>query len=352
MEKKDKIEDTDKGQEISVFMLTSIVRSQLLYFRSKWKFVLICFTIGAVLGIAYSIIKKPKYLAQTTFTIEEPNVSAAGLSGLASQLGLSMSSDKQGIFEGNNIIAFFQSRLMVQKTLLTEAPFEHGNVLLVNRYIDFNHYRDSWKKDPKLANLTFEPNKPLTRLQDSILNIFYKDIVLKQLNVEKLDRRLTILTLTYICGDELFAKEFSAALAKNVIEVYIANRTEKSAQTVAILQRQADSVKARLNKSLTSVASSNDATPNANPLKSILGVSTQNRSVDAEIDRAALVQLSSNLQAAKIQLNQQTPLIDFIDTPILPLEVIKFTKIKGVILGGALGTILALIILTLRRRTY
>lgn len=342
----------DKEHEISPFVLTSIIRSHLLYLRSKWKFILIFFIVGAILGVLYSLFKKPKYMAQTTFTVAESSISASGLSGLASQLGISVGEDKQSIFEGFNIISFFQSRLMVQKTLLTPAPFENGSELLVNRYIDFNHYRDTWKKDPKLANLTFEANKPLTRLQDSILNIFYQDIVLRQLNVDKADHRLTILTLTYICGDELFAKEFSQALAKNVIEFYAANRTKKSALTVDILQHQVDSVKERLNKSLENVASSTDAIPNANPLKSVLGVSAQNRAVEAEIDRAALVQLSTNLQAAKIQLNQQTPLIDFIDTPILPLEVIKFGKIKGVALGGVIGVILALIILTFKRKTY
>jgi uncharacterized protein involved in exopolysaccharide biosynthesis len=100
------------------------------------------------------------------------------------------------------------------------------------------------------------------------------------------------------------------------------------------------------------VASSTDAVPNANPLKSILSVSTQNKTVDAEIDRAALIQLSTNLQAAKISLNQQTPLIDFIDTPILPLEVQKVTKIKGGILGGLIGFFIGVVILTFRRKTY
>ncbi len=88
MEQNDKIVEQSKEQEVSISMLTSIIRSHLLYFRSKWKVILIYLVIGALIGLAYSFIKKPKYLAQTTFTIEESGSSAAGLSGIASQLGI------------------------------------------------------------------------------------------------------------------------------------------------------------------------------------------------------------------------------------------------------------------------
>lgn len=352
MEQNNKINDPNQEQGISISMLASIIRSHITYLRSKWITLLICIIIGAILGLLYSIYKKPSYLAQTTFTIDETNVSGAGISSLASQFGITVGTDKNGVFDKTNIPSLFQSRLMVQKTLLTPMPFERDTELLVNRYIAFNHYRDSWKNKPELANITFAANKPLTRLQDSVLNMFYNDIIKSQLAVNKLDMKLSILSLTYTCKDELFSKEFSEAIVKNVMEFYTITRTKKTAQNLAVLQKQVDSVKKRLTKSLVNVASSTDATPNANPLKSVLGVSTQNRSVDAEIDRAAMVQLSSSLEAARIQLNQQTPLIDFIDTPILPLEVSRLSKTKGIILGGFIAAIIGVVVLTFRRKTY
>ena len=100
------------------------------------------------------------------------------------------------------------------------------------------------------------------------------------------------------------------------------------------------------------VAASVDAFPNANPLKKSLNVSSQNKSVDVEIDRSALLQLSENLQSAKISLNQEMPLIDFIDTPILPLNKEKTSKIGGLLAGGFFSMVIGICILTIRRKTY
>ena len=232
------------------------------------------------------------------------------------------------------------------------GQFGSDSDLLVNQYIKFNGYRETWKKDPKLKSITFSPNQQLNRTQDSLLGEFYKTIVTKQLNVERIDKRLTILSLTYTCSDELFAEKFSEELTKNVIRFYTSTRVEKIVRSINILQHQTDSVRARLNRSFVGVAASVDAFPNANPLKKSLNVSSQNKSVDVEIDRSALLQLSENLQSAKISLNQEMPLIDFIDTPILPLNKEKTSKIGGLLAGGFFSMVIGICILTIRRKTY
>jgi len=344
------VNTNDNIGEVSTNALISKIHSHYRYLKSKWKILLIYLVIGASLGLIYAIKKKPKYTALITFTVED-NSGASPISGLASQLGLNLG-DKQGIFSGFNIISFFQSRLMVQKTLLSMGQFGSDSDLLVNQYIKFNGYRESWKKDPKLKNIAFSPNQQLNRTQDSLLGEFYKIIVTKQLNVERIDKRLTILSLTYTCSDELFAEKFSEELTKNVIRFYTSTRVEKIVRSINILQHQTDSVRARLNRSFVGVAASVDAFPNANPLKKSLNVSSQNKSVDVEIDRSALLQLSENLQSAKISLNQEMPLIDFIDTPILPLNKEKTSKIGGLLAGGFFSMVIGICILTIRRKTY
>jgi hypothetical protein len=278
--------------------------------------------------------------------------STSSISGLASQLGLSLGNEKNSIFAGYNILSFFASRLMVEKTLLTKVPYGNDSVLLVNRYIQFNGYDKQWQKDPKTRDLKFVAGQPITRLQDSVLGEFYRAIVLKDLDVERVDKRLSILSLTYTCHNELFAKDFSETLAKNVIKFYTTNRTAKLTRSVNLLQHQVDSVKDRLDHSLTNAATSVDAIPNANPQRKVLSVSTQNKAVDVEIEKTALMQLEENLQATKVSLYQETPLIDFIDRPILPLLKIKTTKIKGFGLGGIIGLVAGICLVTLRRKTY
>jgi uncharacterized protein involved in exopolysaccharide biosynthesis len=347
---KEEILNDEEG--VTVYTLFSKIYAHIKYLKSKWRILLVVFIVGGGLGIWYSFVKKPLYTALISFTVDDSGESQSALSGLASQLGVLMGGGKQSIFEGYNIISFFQSRLMVQKTLLTEVQFDKGRDLLVNRYIEYNHLRKSWKNDPKLKNLTFKPNEALSRAQDSVLFFFFQDIIYNHLNVDRADKRLTILQLKVTSPDELFSKFFAEALAKNVIEFYTNTRIEKTLHNIKTLQHQTDSVRARLNSSLTGVASSIDDVPNANPLKKVLQVSSQNKTVDAEIDRSALLALASNLQGAKMSLNQETPLIDFIDTPILPLQVSKWGKIKGFLVGSVLGLVLCSCILTLTRKTY
>ena len=352
MNQNNKEETLSNDEGVSVYTLFSKIYAHFKYLKTKWKILLIVFIIGGGLGIWYSFVKKPQYTALISFTVDDSGEGQSALSGLASQLGVLMGGGKQSIFEGYNIISFFQSRLMVQKTLMTVVQFDKGNDLLVNRYIEYNHLRKSWKNNPKLKNLTFKPNIPLTRIQDSVLFYFFQDIIYNHLNVDRADKRLTILQLKVVSPDELFSKLFAETLAKNVIEFYTNTRIEKTLHNINTLQHQTDSVRSRLTSSLTNVASSIDDVPNANPLKKVLQVSSQYKTVDAEIDRSALLALASNLQAAKMSLNQETPLIDFIDTPILPLQVSKLGKIKGFLIGSVLSLILCACILTLTRKTF
>jgi uncharacterized protein involved in exopolysaccharide biosynthesis len=352
MKQKDKEELLNEDDGVSVSTLFSKTYSHIKYLKTRWYIILIVATIGLILGIWFSMSRKPQYVAFISFTVEDPSQAQSGIAGLASELGVSFGSSKQGIFEGFNIVSFFQSRLMVQKTLLTKVHFQNGDDLLINRYIEYNHLRKQWAKDPKLKYMTFKPNDSLTRQQDSLLYFFYQDILYNHLDVDRADRRLTILTLKVQTPDEMFSKLFAETLASNVIAFYTQNRIKKTVESIRILQHQTDSVRARLNMSLTRVASSIDAVPDANPLKRVLGVSQQSQTTQAEIDRSALLELASNLQSAKISLNQETPLIDFIDTPILPLQVVKLSKLKAGVIGWLLGAILTTFVLSVRRKDY
>jgi hypothetical protein len=59
--------------------------------------------------------------------------------------------------------------------------------------------------------------------------------------------------------------------------------------------------------------------------------------------------LVKNLELSKLSLRKETPLIQVIDKPILPLPMEKFGKSKGVLLGGFLAGFLVVIGLIGRR---
>jgi uncharacterized protein involved in exopolysaccharide biosynthesis len=68
-----------------------------------------------------------------------------------------------------------------------------------------------------------------------------------------------------------------------------------------------------------------------------------------QANTAILTELVKQTELAKVTLRKETPLIQVIDRPILPLPEEKFGKVKGLILGGIIAGFLMSIVLILRR---
>mgnify|MGYP001049040775 CR=1 FL=1 len=314
------------------------------YLRKKWKAISLAIIFGATLGFLYSYFKQPVYLATTTFVLEDGSANngiGGSLSGLASMAGLDLGGDGGGIFKGDNILELYKSRTMIEKTLLTEVDFNGQKILLADRYIDINGLRDKWNKKPELKNfrfsaLTDSQVSPVNkRLNDSILNNIVNDINKNYLNVAKPDKKLSIIKAEVKSKDEFFAKNFNQQIVKNVNDFYIQTKTKKSLDNVKILQQKTDSVRNTMNGAIYRAAVVNDATPNLNPTRQAQRAApVQSSQFSAETNKAMLITLVQNLEMSKIALRKETPLIQVIDNPILPLEKIVFGKIKGMVIGG------------------
>lgn len=341
-----KINDED---EISVSDILFKIHSGIRYLKTKWSTILIFAFLGGLLGLVYSIIKKPKYNATCTFVLEEGNKSSSGLgqyAGLASMAGIDLGGNVTGIFSGDNIIELYKSRLMIEKALLSDAEFNGKNELLIDRYISNNELRTRWKEKDHIDTITFTGNpEKFDRKQDSIItdlvDLFNKQI----LNVAKPDKKLSIIYVNVTSSDELFAKEFTNKLVETVNGFYIQTKTKKTYQNVQILQRQADSVRRELNSSISGVASAIDAAPNANPSLLTLKVPSQRKQVDVQASTAIYAEVIRNLELSKISLLQETPLIQVIDKPVSPLKINRLGKISGLIFGAFIGFTLTVILL-------
>ena len=104
-----------------------------------------------------------------------------------------------------------------------------------------------------------------------------------------------------------------------------------------VLQHQADSVRSILNNSLGKVAESTDANPNPNPTLKSLTLPSQKKQIDVQANAAIYSEIIKNLEVSKISLRQETPLIQLIDEPIIPLEVDKVGKVLGAFVGIIAG---------------
>ena len=329
--------------EISIKEIVLKSRSALSYLKSKKIVIVSFFLSGAVIGLGYSIFKKPIYSAVCTFVLEDGS-KGSGLgqyAGLASLAGIDLGGGGgSGIFQGENIFELYKSRLMIEKTLLSEVNINGKKQLLIDRYIDFNGFREKWKDQDNLKNITFnqDPNH-FTRTQDSIVTNIVDIFNKKVLIVDKPDKKLSVIKVEVLSEDELFAKYFNNKLVETVNEFYAQTKTKKSNQNIKTLQHQADSVREVLNTSIRGVASAIDAAPNANPGLIVLRVPSQRKQIDVQASTAIYTEIVKNLEISKISLRQETPLIQVIDQPVLPLKERHLGKFKGIIIGGILATL-------------
>jgi hypothetical protein len=345
------MDQAEKSKKISVQETLTNMGGAVADLKRKWKLIILITFLGAVVGLCYSIIVKPKHTAICTFALEDGGREGmlGQYAGLAALAGLDLDNGSS-IFKGDNIFELYKSRLMIEKTLLTKVDFNGKQQLLIDRYIDDNDLLNKWRNKDDINQINFNGNpNNFSRKQDSLITDIAEIFNKKQLNVSKPDKKLSILKVAFTAKDELFAKKFADALVENVNTFYVETKTKKSAMNVRILQRQADSIRVVLNSSLYGVASAIDAAPNANPALLSLRVPSQKKQIDVQANTAIYGEIVKNLELSKMSLRQQTPLIQFIDQPILPLSNNKISKKKGMALGAFAGFFLIMFVLIAKK---
>ncbi|OXA71452.1 lipopolysaccharide biosynthesis protein [Flavobacterium aquidurense] len=340
--------------EISLKELINKAQEWYAYLLSQWKFVVFAGIIGAALGVTYSYTQKPIYKATLSFALEDEKGGGGlgGALGLASSFGLDVGGSGGGIFTGSNLTELFKSRSMVEKTLLSPVNVNGKIISLAEMYIQNNKWRKNWENNPKIASIQFSPEvsrKNFTRTQDSILGVIYNNLSKNGLVVGVKDKKVSIISIDVSSTNELFAKNFCEALAKEVGEFYIETKSKKARINMTILERQVDSVRGELNGSITGVAVANDNTFNLNPAMNVRRAPSSRRQVDVQANTAILTELVKQSEMAKVTLRKDTPLIQVIDKPILPLPKEKFGRLKGLIYGGFISGFLVVIFLVIRK---
>jgi uncharacterized protein involved in exopolysaccharide biosynthesis len=342
------------NDEITLKELLLKAKEWYVFLLSKWKTIVLAGIIGALLGLGYSFYKKPIYTATLTYALEDGKAAGGGLGSLASSFGLDLGStgSNSGAFAGANLMELFKSRAMVEQTLLAPVTQNNKTISLAEMYIQDKKWRKKWEEKPKLKSLQFLPNADktkFTRAQDSIFGMIYKDLSTESLTVEQKDKKVAIGTITLKGTNEYFAQQFTLALTNTVTDFYIETKSKRAKENMDILVRQTDSIRGELNGAITGVAVANDNTFGLNPALNVKRVPSARRQVDVQANTAILTEIVKQAELAKVTLRKETPLIQVIDQPILPLPKEKFGKAKGIILGGILAGFLTVLGLIVRR---
>lgn len=318
---------------VALSHLLSEAKAMVSYWFGMRKLILIALFLVSGVVLLYSFLQKQQYEATTSFILEEKSATGGGgLSGLASQFGFDLGGLGAGgsIFSGDNILDILRSRHIVEKVLLSKLDSSKGGQTLADLYIP------QLRKDiPAVDYTNVVYPKPLNRLQDSVLYLIYDKIVSKNLVVDRVNKKGSIIKVTVVSESELFSKIFSDRLVFETIKLYVDQKTSVSNRNIARLEARADSLLRVLNNKSYQSASLQILDANTAFRSTAVPVELSQR--EKSISFALFSEVVKNLEASRMSLASQTPIINILDTAKYPL--LNRKKSIWILLGAATAAV-------------
>jgi uncharacterized protein involved in exopolysaccharide biosynthesis len=293
-----------------------------------------------VLGIVFAISSDSKYTAELTFVVEDQQGSGSALgamSGVASQFGFDIGGSLSTTFSQNNILEFLKSRGVVEAALMQNRKVNEKEDLLIEHYLHVNKIKDLWESDIDLTPVSF--HGILTQNNDSVSGDIWMSIIEDELVVELQSDEANIINLSYTSVNDEFAKIFVEALIEQMSEMYISHQTAQTNNTLDFLSSRSDSVFMELEIAEEEFAKVKDI--NHRIVKASGRLKELQLMRRVEVLNTMYLEIVKNLEISKLTLLNQTPIIQIIDKPILPLQVEEnsttFLGLLGAFLGGFLS---------------
>lgn len=313
--------------------------------------------LGGLIGMGYAWTKKPTYTARLSFVVEESKGSSGGsiASALAGQFGFDLGglSGTNGVLAGDNVLQLLKSRVFIKKTLLT--PYADASVQsLADQYAAVYHWKEQWANDSKVGKqINFPGNQPvLTRLQDSLLQKMVTSISDDQLSIAKPDKKLGFFELQVTTRDEKFSQLFCERLLQITTDFYVDTKTRRLRNNVARLERRADSLEMILDKKTFSNADVNRSLLDLNPSYSTPMVDAEISSRNKFIQSTVYAEIVKNLEVSKTALLQETPTVQIVDYPEMPLKKNKTGFLLAIVAGLFGGVVGGSVIVLLGRKKH
>lgn len=326
-------------------------REACRYLMKRWKTILVVGLLGGLTGLIIAVCDKPKYTARMSFSLNEGGASST-LKYVSSILGASFS-DQSNIFAGDNLLEIMKTRHAIEHALLKKVDFYGTEKTLAEAYIDVNHLRKKWEKskDPLMHSLSFpagQKRETFSRLQDSVLCSVYKSIVKSDnLLIDRVNTKVALAHLSFSSKDELFSKLFVENLMQETYDFYKQTKIAKSQMNIDIMTQKADSLKQIYEEALYKSAELSQV--HINPALKRASVPYIRQQTDIQIYASVYSDILSNIEALKLDLARETPIVQIIDVPRLPLEKKDVGIIKGVCLGGFIAGVLVIVFFLLQR---
>ena len=323
----------------------------ILYALGHWRLLMVAAITGALLGLGYWYWKPVAYTARITFVVEDAKTSGSGLmSALAGQFGFDLGNiaGGSGVMSGDNILQLLKSNSMVRKALLTPVDSSTKRSL-ADVYAESYGWKEKWKNSSKVNRQIDFPSgqKSFARVEDSLLQRIEERILEKELSVTKIDRKLSFIELQTTMRNEALSIAFCERLLKVATDFYVETKTRRLTKNIQRLQLKADSLERSLNRKTYSAADANRMLLDANPVYAAPEVSAEISARDKFVQSTIYAEIIKNLEMNKTAQIQETPTVQIVDTPELPLNTNRVKIAVAIFSGAVLSIVICCIIIIL-----
>lgn len=316
-------------KKINVAIVLYQVKSLIFLGIKNVKIIAIAGVLGLLLGVGTAFFQKNTYSAYLSFLINENESTPINLSSLAGLAGIG--SIGSGSVNEDKLMFLSTSRQIIGSALLRKF----GSQTIADRFIKSYDLNKGFKKDSTLQSfsefkntsidsLTFQENKAL-----DIIIKFIADAKLLSIEGKKkaglVAQNAGIVTVNFVSSDEELAKVFVENIYQ-VLSVYYVNKTiQRHLRNYNLIKHRADSIKEILSDKEFSGAAYLDQ--NLNLAKMTGKVKIERTRRDLEMLNIMYGEVLKNLEVAKFSLESQTPMLQVVDYPTLPLKVKRASKL-------------------------
>ncbi|MFD2873862.1 hypothetical protein ACFS5N_15380 [Mucilaginibacter ximonensis] len=339
--------------EFSLKKLLAQRVNDLKYILSFKKILATGLIIGALIGASIAWYKAPTYTARLTFVVDDSKSigGGGGLSALAGLAGLDLGSlsGASGVLAGDNVEELIKSRKLMQQTLLTAYD---STQTLADKYASVYKLSKKWRKyspDDKIIRFPLNGFKA-TRLQDSLLHEMIDLILDNNFGIAKTDKKLSFFEVNTTMKDEKLAQLFCRRMIDQSTSFFISTKTKRLRNNVERLQHIADSVQHLLNHKTYTSAAADQNVIDLNPAYSGANADIEVKQRDKTLLSAVYSETVKNLEASKTMLAQETPTVQIVDEPDLPLKKNSLKYYITIPTGIVITEILFCVFILIRRK--
>jgi len=264
----------------------------------------------------YIAIRKNTYSAELTMmTNQEKSNSYSPLLQIMGQFGMSGGSEA---VNAEKIVELLFTRLIIVNTLLKTDTINNEADLLVNHFIKEFNVNDLQNDNYEFKGFVFKSklNQNFTLKENKLIQYIYKEITEHHLTAGA--SKNGIVEVNYKSISEGFSKKYLDNLFETISEYYIGKTNQKQRETYDIVKYYNDSLRTALRKTEAEWAILSDR--NALKVKNEGRLNQLRKTHELEALNVAYIEAVKNLEVAKINLINQTPILQLIDRPVFPLK--------------------------------